>query len=71
MEDDEQKTNTIEDRIVTEIKKIQKVKVDVSKNNDENSITQENTNVTKTDIKIIKQFLINEYGVSEQCLKIS
>ena len=77
--DDEQKKNTIEEKIVTEIQKIQKVEVNVSKNNksdseesnSENSIAQENTNVTKTDIKIIKQFLINEYGVNEQCLKIS
>lgn len=65
------KTDTIEDKIVTEIQKIQKVEVNVSKNNQENITEQENTNVTKTDIKVIKDFLINEYGVSEQCLKIS
>lgn len=57
----------LEDKIVTEIQKIQKVEVGISKNNDE----KENANVTKTDIKIIKQFLIDEYGVNEECLKIS
>lgn len=69
--DNSHKTDTIEDKIVTEIQKIQKVEVNVSKNNQENITKQENTNVTKTDIKVIKDFLINEYGVSEQCLKIS
>lgn len=69
--DNSHKTDTIEDKIVTEIQKIQKVEVNVSKNNQENITEQENTNVTKTDIKVIKDFLINEYGVSEQCLKIS
>lgn len=58
----EQEGNTIESKIVTEIQKIQKVDVDN---------TQESTNITKTDIKIIKDFLINEYGVNEKCLKIS
>ena len=29
------------------------------------------TNITKTDIKIIKDLLISEYGVSEKCLRIS
>lgn len=69
--DNSHKTDTIEDKIVTEIQKIQKVEVDVSKNDKEDTTDQENTNVTKTDIKIIKEFLINEYGVSEQCLKIN
>lgn len=69
--DNSHKTDTIEDKIVTEIQKIQKVEVNVSKNNQENITEQENTIVTKTDIKVIKDFLINEYGVSEQCLKIS
>lgn len=32
---------------------------------------QQNQNITKNDIKIVKQFLIKEYGVSEKCLRIS
>lgn len=67
----QQKADTIENKIVTEIQKIQKVDIEVSKNNQENTTEQEKINVTKTDIKIIKEFLMNEYGVSEQCLKIS
>lgn len=74
-ENDEQKTDTVENKIVTEIQKIQKVEIGVYKNDQKDAIDQENTsqrtNLTKTDIKVIKEFLINEYGVSEQCLKIS
>lgn len=68
--EDGDSTDTIENKIVTEIQKIQKVNINVSKN-DENKGEGEVTNITKTDIKIIKDFLINEYGVSEQCLKIN
>ena len=55
-----------------EIQKIQKV--DVSISNDKSTEEQENnedSNVTKTDIKNIKDFLKQEYGVSEECLKIN
>ena len=58
-------SSSIGDKIV---KEIQKVEIDVSKtDNDENN----NSVITKTDIKIIKDFLTKEYGVSEKCLKIS
>lgn len=72
-ENQQENLNTVESKIVTEIQKIQKVKIDISDNTQDNEkdINQETTNITKTDIKIIKDFLINEYGVSEQCLKIS
>lgn len=69
-EDNQEDTDTIEDKIVTEIQKIQKVEINISKD-EENEDVKESSNITKTDIKIIKDFLINEYGVSEQCLKIS
>ena len=68
--EDGDSADTIENKIVTEIQKIQKVNINVSKN-EENKGEEEVTNITKTDIKIIKDFLINEYGVSEQCLKIN
>lgn len=67
----------LEDKIVNEIQKIQKVEIDVSNDNDNyqedtNIGKQEDeNNITKTDIKVIKQFLTKEYGVSEKCLKIS
>lgn len=73
--DDSQEENrdTIENVIVKEIQKVQKVDIKVSENsqyNDDDSKYEE-TNLTKTDIKKIKNFLKKEYGVSEECLKIS
>lgn len=59
------------------VKEIQKIKIQVSDNEQGNNKTNNqetnnnNTNITKTDIKLIKKFLIEEYGVSEKCLKIS
>ena len=72
-EDKQESSSTIEEKIVTEIQKIQKVDISISKNNEnkEKEDIEESTNISKTDIKIIKDFLINEYGVSEKCLKIS
>lgn len=71
-EDNKEDTTTIEDKIVTEVQKIQKVEISISKNKeDEEEQLEESTNITKTDIKIIKDLLISEYGVSEKCLKIS
>ena len=60
--------NTLEDKIVKEIQKIQKVEIDVSKGDDSEDT---NSAITKTDVKIIKDFLTKEYGVSEKCLKIN
>ena len=64
----ENMNNSIEDKIVKEIQRIQKVEIDVSKSDDAEN---DNSNITKTDVKIIKDFLTKEYGVSEKCLKIS
>ena len=66
--DNDVKNNTIENKIVTEIQKIQKVNIGVGENKENK---EKETNITKTDIKVIKDFLIKEYGVSEKCLKIS
>ena len=75
--------NNIENVLVEEI---QKVKIQVYNNKEEqqsnNSSLEEEENkneskqdssskITKTDIQNIKNFLIEEYGVSEKCLKIN
>lgn len=60
--------NRLEDKIVKEIQKIQKVEIDVSKGDDSEDT---NSAITKTDVKMIKDFLTKEYGVSEKCLKIN
>lgn len=65
---EENKEETIEDKMVSEIQKIQRVEVKVSEGEEEK---EEESKITKTDVKIIKDFLKQEYGVSEQCLKIS
>ena len=75
-ENQSNETMNIEETIVNEIQKIQKVEINVSKNQDNSSdestqSEQQNQNITKNDIKIVKQFLIKEYGVSEKCLRIS
>ena len=67
--EENEEQNTLEDKIITEIQKIQKVEVNVSDNKEESS--EEESKITKTDIKIIKDFLKQEYGVKEECLKIS
>lgn len=67
--EENEEQNTLEDKIITEIQKIQKVEVNVSDDKEESS--EEESKITKTDIKIIKDFLKQEYGVNEECLKIS
>lgn len=79
----EEEKNSLESKIVTEIQKVQKVKVQVSEDNDQEKLEdiddfnnneklqRETSAITKTDIKIIKDLLIKEYGVSEECLRIS
>ena len=70
--DEKQSEDSIENKMVTEIKKIQSVDISIgSKQQEKESNIQESTNITKTDIKIIKDFLIKEYEVNENCLKIS
>ena len=68
-------TNKIEEKnteskIVTEIQKIKKIDTNIGENKDEKE-KQANKNITKTDIQNIKKFLIDEYGVNENCLEIS
>ena len=58
----ENTTETIENKIVSEIQKIQKVEVKVGNNTKENSTENENSKITKTDIESVKEFLISEYG---------
>lgn len=71
--------DTFENKIVTEIEKIQKVNIKVSKDDKEQESVngnnekqkEESLKITKSDINLIKKFLIEEYGVSEKCLRIS
>ena len=55
---------------MTQIQKIKKIDTNVGENKDEKE-KQENKNITKSDIQNIKKFLIDEYGVNENCLEIN
>lgn len=59
-----------ESKIVTEIQKIKKIDTNIEDHNEEKE-KQDNKNITKSDIQNIKKFLIDEYGVNENCLEIS
>lgn len=59
-----------ESRIVTEIQKIKKIDTNIESNKEVKE-KQENKKITKSDIQNVKKFLIDEYGVSENCLEIS
>lgn len=68
-ENSAQKEETFENKIVSEIQKIQKVDINVGNTTKENNDV--NTNITRSDIESVKEFLTNEYGVSKSCLKIN
>lgn len=77
-EQGDEQTDSIENKIVTEIQKIKPVNTTVSdsktstNSNDATSSTNSKKNtVSKSDIQNVKKFLIEEYEVSEQCLEIN
>ena len=61
--------DNLENKLISEIKKIQKVDIKIDEN--QTSESEEKSNITKTDIENVKSFLISEYGVSKTCLKIN
>ncbi len=67
--EEEKQKQSIEEKLLTEIQKIQKVDIKISEKEQEEE--NQESNITKTDIEIIKKFLIQEYEVNEKCLKIS
>ena len=60
----EEKNETTENKIVSEIQKIKEIDTKVEKE-------QNNEKISKTDIQNLKKFLIDEYGVDEKCLQIN
>ena len=64
----EEKQNTVENKIVTEVQKIKKVDTAIETNKNEEN---KRNSVTKEELQSIKKFLIEEYGVSEKCLDIN
>lgn len=60
---------TLETVIIEEIQKIKKVEIGEGKA--DNQTKEEKNNLNDTEIQEIKRFLIEEYGVNEECLKIN
>lgn len=58
------KEESIENKLVLEIEKIQSVKIG-------NKIEEKIDNISKSDKDIIIEFLMEEYGVRKQCLEIN
>ena len=64
----EANNNSLEEKMVTEIQKVKKVET----NKEENTVDEDKkSNITNSDIQNVKNFLIQEYGVDEKCLKIN
>ena len=64
--------NDLESKIVTQIQKIKPIDTSIKSKNVEKNIEKEKkVNIENADIQEIKDFLIKEYGVSENCLEIS
>ncbi len=64
----EKETETVENKIVTEVQKIKKIDTKINK---EEKTSNQEKKITNTDIQNVKKFLIEEYGVNEKCLKIN
>ena len=68
------KEESLENKIVTEVQRIKEIDVSAhggKKQQDENIENKNINEISRSDIQIIKMFLIEEYGVSEECLEIS
>lgn len=67
--------NNIENKIVSEVQKIKPIDTSIKKDNrDGAKVSEKNdekTDIKNSDIKNIKKFLIEEYGVNEKCLEIN
>lgn len=63
----EREETNAENKLVEEIQKIKEIQVGTKKEKKAN----ENENITATDINQIKKMLMQEYEVSEKCLKIN
>lgn len=59
------KQGTIENKIITEIQKIKVNPIEIEREK------KEDTSISKIEIQNLKKFLIEEYGVSEECLEIN
>lgn len=77
IEKSNQDAKNVENKIVTEIRKIKKVNTTIGNNtnnedtNNKETDTNNSKKITRQDIQDIKKFIIDEYGVKEKCLEIN
>ena len=73
IQEEKSQEDEFEGKIVAEIQKIKKISTGVSNLNDSSPAENNNDDdkITSQDIQNVKQFLIKEYEVSEQCLEIN
>ena len=73
----EDSRETIENTLVKEIQKIKDIKIGGEENknkteeNSQENNEEDEQKISNTDIKKIKEFLVDEYEVNEKCLKIN
>ena len=64
---DEDNVEELENKMISEIQKIKKVDINITKNAPNN----EDSKLENSDIQNLKKFLIKEYEVNEKCLEIN
>ena len=69
-ESQEVENNNLENKILVEVQKIKPIETNINEDKKEESINSEQM-ILNTDIQNVKKFLMEEYGVNENCLEIS
>ena len=66
----EVQNNNLENKILVEVQKIKPIETNINENKKDESINSEQM-ISNADIQNVKKFLIEEYGVNENCLEIN
>ena len=66
----EVQNNNLENKILVEVQKIKPIETNINENKKDESIKSEQM-ISNADIQNVKKFLMEEYGVNENCLEIS
>lgn len=65
-----QNNNNLENKILVEVQKIKPIETNINENKKDESINSEQM-ILNADIQNVKKFLMEEYGVNENCLEIN
>ena len=69
-ESQEVQNNNLENKILVEVQKIKPIETNINENKKDESINSEQM-ISNADIQNVKKFLMEEYGVNENCLEIN